>query len=148
MAQQVLVQRQDKSVAPALVTMVKSSDNIVTRFHALWVLEGIGSLESSLIKELMKDPEPRMRMQALWASETLYKAGDKSLARNYLEMMNDPDTHVKMRAMMTGRLLKIPGTDAVVKKILAADIDKSKPVMVDVFDGVVVFRNETPERVK
>jgi ATP-dependent Clp protease ATP-binding subunit ClpB len=34
------------------------------------------------------------------------------------------------------------------KKILAADIDKSKPVMVDVFDGVVVFRNETPERVK
>ena len=26
--------------------------------------------------------------------------------------------------------------------------DKSKPVMVDVFDGVVVFRNETPEKVK
>jgi ATP-dependent Clp protease ATP-binding subunit ClpB len=28
------------------------------------------------------------------------------------------------------------------KRILAGDIDKSKPVVVDVFDGVVVFRNE------
>jgi mono/diheme cytochrome c family protein len=35
--------------------------------------------------------------------------------------MNDPDIHVKMRAMMTGRLLKIPGTNDVVKKILAGD---------------------------
>jgi ATP-dependent Clp protease ATP-binding subunit ClpB len=34
------------------------------------------------------------------------------------------------------------------KRILAADIDKTKPVMVDVFDGVVVFRNEAPEKVK
>jgi ATP-dependent Clp protease ATP-binding subunit ClpB len=31
------------------------------------------------------------------------------------------------------------------KRILAGDIGKSKPVLVDVFDGVVVFRNETPE---
>ncbi len=30
------------------------------------------------------------------------------------------------------------------KKILAGDIDKSHPVLVDVFDKVVVFRNETP----
>ena len=28
------------------------------------------------------------------------------------------------------------------KRILAGDIDKAKPVLVDVFDGVVVFRNE------
>jgi ATP-dependent Clp protease ATP-binding subunit ClpB len=28
------------------------------------------------------------------------------------------------------------------KRILSGDIDKSKPVLVDVFDGVVVFRNE------
>jgi ATP-dependent Clp protease ATP-binding subunit ClpB len=28
------------------------------------------------------------------------------------------------------------------KRILAGDIDKTKPVLVDVFDGTVVFRNE------
>jgi len=29
------------------------------------------------------------------------------------------------------------------RKILAGDIDKLAPVLVDVFDGTVVFRNET-----
>lgn len=121
MAQQVLVQRRDKSVAPALIEMARNSDNLLARFHALWSLEGIGALESSLVKELMKDPNPRMRIQAMWASETLYKAGDLTLAANYLEMMNDSDTQVKMRAMMTGRLLKIPGTAAAVRKVMASD---------------------------
>ena len=33
------------------------------------------------------------------------------------------------------------------KKIIAGDIDKSKPVLIDVFDGVVVIRNEgQPEK--
>lgn len=121
MAQQILVQRQDKSVAPALVSIVHSSNKIEARFHALWALEGIGALEASLVKELMKDPNPRMRMMALWVSESLYKAGDKSFDENYLDMMTDKDTQVKMRAMMTGRLLKIEGTDKVVKKVMAID---------------------------
>jgi hypothetical protein len=121
MAQQVLVQRQDKSVAPALVNLARSSNNIATRFHALWVLEGIGALEASLVREMMKDTNPRMRMVALWVSESLYKAGDKSFAKDYLEMMLDGDTQVKMRAMMTGRLLKIPGTNKVVKKVMSLD---------------------------
>ena len=34
------------------------------------------------------------------------------------------------------------------KRILAGDIDKSKPVLVDVFDGVVVFRNNEVETTK
>ncbi len=34
------------------------------------------------------------------------------------------------------------------KKILAGSIDKSQPVLVDVFDGVVVFRNDAHETVK
>ncbi len=121
MAQQILVQRRDKSVAPALVSLVNSSDNILTKFHALWALEGIGALESPLVKGLMKDSNPRMRTMALWLSESLYKAGDKSFATNYIEMMSDKDTQVKMRAMMTGRLLKIPGTETAVKKVLALD---------------------------
>jgi len=28
------------------------------------------------------------------------------------------------------------------KRLLAGDIDKSRPVLVDVFDAVVVFRND------
>jgi len=124
MAQQILVQRRDLSVAPALVNLVRTSDNRRARVHALWVLEGIGKLESSLVKDMMKDPDARMRIQSMWASETLYKAGDKTLAPLYLTMINDPDVSVRMRAMMTGRLLKIPGTEKETRKLLANDKEK------------------------
>jgi len=121
MAQQILVQRHDPSIAGALEKLVHSDATLVSKFHALWALEGIGVLQPAMVREMMKHPNPRMRMVALWVSESLYKAGDKSFAANYLEMMRDQDIEVKMRAMMTGRLLKIPGTNEVVKKVLATD---------------------------
>ncbi|HTI08979.1 MAG TPA: ATP-dependent chaperone ClpB [Puia sp.] len=42
------------------------------------------------------------------------------------------------------RLIQKEIVNQLSKRILAGDIDKSVPVLVDVFDGVVVFRNETP----
>jgi mono/diheme cytochrome c family protein len=84
-------------------------------------LEGIGELKSDLVKELMKDPNPRMRTMALWLSESLFKAGDQSFSKLYLQMMNDTDIQVKMRAMMTCRLFQISGTNSMVKNILKKD---------------------------
>jgi ATP-dependent Clp protease ATP-binding subunit ClpB len=46
------------------------------------------------------------------------------------------------------RLIQKQIVNQLSKKILAGDIDRSHPVLVDVFDNVVVFRNEVPEKVK
>lgn len=45
------------------------------------------------------------------------------------------------------RLIQKEVVNPLSKRILAGDIDKNKPVLVDVFDGMVVFRNEVPEAV-
>jgi ATP-dependent Clp protease ATP-binding subunit ClpB len=42
------------------------------------------------------------------------------------------------------RLIQKEIVNQLSKRILAGDIDRTVPVLVDVFDGVVVFRNETP----
>jgi ATP-dependent Clp protease ATP-binding subunit ClpB len=42
------------------------------------------------------------------------------------------------------RLIQKEIVNQLSKRILAGDIDRTTPVLVDVFDGVVVFRNETP----
>ena len=42
------------------------------------------------------------------------------------------------------RLIQKQIVNQLSKRILAGDIDRTSPVLVDVFDGVVVFRNETP----
>ena len=43
------------------------------------------------------------------------------------------------------RLIQKEIVNQLSKRILAGDIDKSHPVLVDVFDNTVVFRNEAPE---
>ena len=42
----------------------------------------------------MKDPNPRMRIQAIRASETLYKAGNRTFDADYRALSKDPDTDV------------------------------------------------------
>jgi ATP-dependent Clp protease ATP-binding subunit ClpB len=46
------------------------------------------------------------------------------------------------------RLIQKEIVNQLSKRILAGDIDKSEPVLVDVFDNTVVFRNEAHEKVK
>ena len=64
-AQQLLVLKQDKSVVPALQAMVRTSPNLLARFHALWTLEGLGALSATLVRQQLEDPEPRVRIQAI-----------------------------------------------------------------------------------
>jgi mono/diheme cytochrome c family protein len=120
-AQQLLVLRQDKSVVPELEKIVKSDYKLEPRFHALWVLEGLGELKPELVREMMEDPHYRMRNMALYVSETLYKKGEKSFEVDYLKMTNDSNVEVKMRALMVGKLFKVPGILDVAKQTLAAD---------------------------
>jgi ATP-dependent Clp protease ATP-binding subunit ClpB len=45
------------------------------------------------------------------------------------------------------RLIQKEIVNGLSKKILAGEIDKTKPIIVDVFDNTVVFRSEQPEKV-
>jgi mono/diheme cytochrome c family protein/glucose/arabinose dehydrogenase len=134
MAQQVLVMRQDKSVAPALRTMARSAPpsppeaasaslagggNEVARMHALWTLEGIGALDAPLVREAMADSRPRIRVQALRVSESLYKAGDKSFAADYKRLASDPDADVAAHALLTLNVLKVPDAAATIRQVAA-----------------------------
>jgi ATP-dependent Clp protease ATP-binding subunit ClpB len=59
-----------------------------------------------------------------------------------LEFLAEQGYDPQFGARPLKRLIQKMIINALSKKILAGDIDKSKTVLVDVFDGVVVFRNE------
>jgi len=122
MAQRQLILKQDKSVVPAVQQLARASNtNLVGRFNALWTLEGLGSLDAAFVREEMKDTNPRMRIQALRASETLYKAGNKTFAEDYKALAMDKDPNVSIQAMLTLNLFKVAGTTDVVKAAQAAN---------------------------
>ena len=120
-AQQLLVLSQDRSVVPALEAMARTSEYVLARMHALWTLEGLGALEASLVRDLLGDPEPRLRIQALRASETLYKAGTPALADDYRRLALDPETDVAVQALLTLDVLNVPGREATIQEAQAAN---------------------------
>jgi mono/diheme cytochrome c family protein len=125
-AQQLLVLKQDKSVVPALQTIVRTSKNPLARFHALWTLEGLGALSAALAREGLGDADPRMRIQAIRASETLYKAGDRSFDNDYRALSKDKDVDVVIQAMLTMNILKVPDASTMVKAVV--DSNKARGV--------------------
>jgi mono/diheme cytochrome c family protein len=120
-AQRLLVLKQDKSIVPALQRLVTSQDNLLARVHALWTLEGLGALDAALVREEMKDANPRMRIQAMRASETLYKAGDKSFADDYRAATKNADVDVALQAILTLNVLKVNDAAAVIQATMAAN---------------------------
>ncbi len=106
-AQRTLVLRQDASVVPALQELAKTGSSLVGRFHALWTLEGLGKLDAPLVKELLKDASPQMRVQAIRASESLTKAGDKTIEADVRERVKDGDASVVIQALLTLNLQKV-----------------------------------------
>jgi putative membrane-bound dehydrogenase-like protein len=138
-AQQLLILRQDKTVVPALRQMALGAPtsrpqaaaaspaaassggaNQLARIHALWTLDGLAP-DAVLVRTLMKDKDPQIRLQAIRASETLYKAGDRSFAADYKTLTADADVDVVMQAMMTMNALKVPDASATIKAAAAAN---------------------------
>jgi mono/diheme cytochrome c family protein/glucose/arabinose dehydrogenase len=137
-AQQNIILRQDKSVAGELEKMVTSSTNELARIHALWTLEGLGVLKVELVRKLMKDPSPAIKVQALRASETLYKYGEKSLAADYQTMANDPNPSIAIQALQSAYILKVDGSE----KLLQASLTTNKA------KGVQVVANQILEKME
>jgi mono/diheme cytochrome c family protein len=62
-----------------------------------------------------------MRIQAIRASETLYKAGTRALADDYRAMTKDADPDVVIQAMLTANLFKLQNSEALIKETMAAN---------------------------
>jgi mono/diheme cytochrome c family protein len=104
-AQKLLVLRQDKSVVPALTKLSTEAKNPIARIHALWTLEGLGAVDSVMVRGAMKDPDAHVRASAIRVAETLFKAGDTSLFQDIFAMAKDSDGSVSLQAMCSARLL-------------------------------------------
>ncbi|RDC63815.1 DUF7133 domain-containing protein [Adhaeribacter pallidiroseus] len=64
-AQQMLIDGKYTSAVPALKQALKDKNNPLLVMHALWTLEGLGSLQTNEVTTLLKQPTWQMRTQAL-----------------------------------------------------------------------------------
>ncbi len=121
-AQKLLILRGDKSVVSSLEKMARDHANPLSRSHAIWTLEGLGTLKPELVRAKLADTNPQVRIAAIRAGETLFKSGDATLEADYRKMLSDKDPNVVIQAFLTGKLLKWKDS-----KELAVSLSRTHP---------------------
>lgn len=95
-AHRLLVERQDKSVIPALKTLVYKSDDSRARLHALYVLEGLNALDANIVKQALADSAPGVRENALILAERFPEC-----LPQMLQAVNDESNRVAFQAALS-----------------------------------------------
>lgn len=129
-AQQLLVQRADKRVAPALSKLASTAADPRTRLHALWTLDGLDAIEPAVVDEALQDSSPDIRSAAVRIAERWIGDGTHPLIRRVLTRLDDEAWEVRYQLAGTAGALPIAErTKAAVSMLerYAAD-----PVVVDV----------------
>ncbi len=103
-AQQLLVQRGDKSVVPALKDMVLHAPDWRTRLQALWTIEGLDSMDAATVRAALKDRNAMVRNGAVRCAESFLS--NPSMLAAVMALADDPSWQV--RRQLTASLGQLP----------------------------------------
>ncbi len=94
-AQQLLVQRNDKSAVPALKQLATAAPDFRARVQAIWTLAGMGSLDSETVMHALDDSSAEVRNAALRGAEPFLAKGDAAMQAAVLKKADDQSWQVR-----------------------------------------------------
>ncbi len=121
-AQRLLIDRNDRSIIPDLITLSQNATPPEGRLHGLWTLQGLKTLTPEVIGKALMDPVAGIRENAIKLAEIHLKSnpeiGDKLLA-----LQNDPDPKVRFQLLCTLGFISTPQAEEARNKLLFQDIN-------------------------
>lgn len=98
-AQRLLVERKDASVVPALKALAASASSPVTRWHALWTIEGMNQLDDASVNAALKDANSKVRGAAvrLLAQSAKQGSAPAAVAERLLALVSDASADVQVQ---------------------------------------------------
>ena len=131
-AQRLLVERNDKSITPALTKLAQSGDFALGRFHALWTLEGMNALRPEMLLPLVSDQNPLISATATRLLEPFAKTDSQvrtTLARTMLANWETAPAGPVLQMALSAQVLDQPAA----QQLLAGIADKhgSVPLLRD-----------------
>jgi mono/diheme cytochrome c family protein len=94
-AQQLLVQRNDKSVVPALKSLALKATDWRFRLQAMATLDGMGSMDAATVTTALNDKAPEVRAEAIRLSEHWLREANNPMQAAVQKKMNDPSWTVR-----------------------------------------------------
>jgi putative membrane-bound dehydrogenase-like protein len=156
-AQRLLLERQDKSVVPAITKLFAENKDPRVRLNALYVLEGLNSLDAKIIQQAMKDPHPGVRESAMILAEQY----PECLAQ-LIECTSDSSARVAFQASLSlGQFFSKPVISAlarVVEKhendywfrmgVLSSEAGSSPDLIASLLSDGLYFKEVNPQRIE
>ena len=128
-AQQVLVERGEPAVAPAVRDLLRKGP-ARARTHALWTLHGLQALTATDALAALDDVEPAVRAAAWRLSETFLAGPDRPrILPRLLARADDRAPEVRLQALLTLGEARDPAADDVLAAIVAAH--PTQPLLID-----------------
>jgi putative membrane-bound dehydrogenase-like protein len=157
-AQRLLVERQDKSVVAALHDVAQNSSLPQGRLHALWTLQGLGSLEDAEIERALKDDEAGVRENALRLAEPRLARSER-LRKAVAARVDDSVPHVRLQlafalgeaddaelAAAWARLARRDAADYWFQTALLSSANKTAPAFLEKLVQIKEFTQDDPGR--
>ena len=156
MAQQLLVERGDKSVVPALRKVALGSGDVRARLKALWVLDAFDVIEPSDVTPALSHTNRDVRVSALRLSERWLRTPNHPIVGEVLKRLDDTDWAVRRQLAATLGELPAGTKEAALASILERHGDD--PIAVDaalsgargsemaVLDRLLQGANETAQK--
>ncbi|MGY5353696.1 DUF7133 domain-containing protein [Wenyingzhuangia sp. IMCC45467] len=129
-AQKLIILRADEKVIPVLKEIALNNQSIwskwfgsddkdygLERIHALWTLEGLGVIDSDILKEKFKDEDHRVRMTAIRLTESLLEAGNVEFFKDFEVLAEDPSVEVINQLALTLRFSNADKATSILKSI-------------------------------
>jgi mono/diheme cytochrome c family protein/glucose/arabinose dehydrogenase len=134
-AQRLIVERRDRSVAPALREMARDAENELARLHALWTLEGLGDADAATLIGALADPSSHLRAAAVRIAEPQLADAPAALRSTVLRLADDPSPQVRRQVAASLGELPVAEREPALARIAAEHGDD--PIVADlVVSGV------------
>lgn len=123
-AQQLIIDRGDRSTVAALNAMAANQDQPLGQIHALWTLEGLGAVNAGAISSALSSNDPHVLEMAIRLTEKLLPADAEKLLPRLTALAQRPELVVLLQ--ITATLGSVPSDEALflLKKLLEKNRDK------------------------
>jgi mono/diheme cytochrome c family protein len=156
MAQQLLVERGDKSVVPSLRKLAIGAGEVRTRLKALWVLDAFDAIEPNDVTTALSHANRDMRVSALRLSERWLRIPNHPIAGAVMKRINDTDWAVRRQLAATLGELPAGSKEAAIASMLErhgddpiavdAALSGARRVELAVLERLLQGTDETPQR--
>lgn len=122
-AQKQIILREDRERArESLADMAASHANPLARLHALWTLEGIGSINTPLLLTAMSDADWRVREAAIRIAEPRLLSGDEGVWNKCESLISDPDPNVARQLILSLGWSEDPRATELIDRVIVANL--------------------------